>query len=87
MYALGLVIDSVSVINLVLAVGLLVHYSAHIVHCFMVKGGRPNDHQRAIEALADIGVSVLNLNGAMSTFLKVAVLLFSSSYVFSKTPL
>jgi Niemann-Pick C1 protein len=79
MYALGLVIDSVSVINLVLAVGLSVDYSAHIGHCFMVKGGSSKD-QRAIEALADIGASVLN--GAMSTFLAVAVLLFSSSYVF-----
>lgn len=79
MYALGLVIDSVSVINLVLAVGLSVDYSAHIGHCFMVKGGNSRDH-RATEALADIGASVLN--GALSTFLAVAVLLFSTSYVF-----
>ncbi|KAL3804398.1 hypothetical protein HJC23_011326 [Cyclotella cryptica] len=79
MYALGLVIDSVSVINLVLAVGLSVDYSAHIGHCFMVKGGYSKDN-RVIEALADIGASVLN--GALSTFLAVAVLLFSTSYVF-----
>lgn len=79
MYALGLVIDSVSVINLVLAVGLSVDYSAHIGHCFMVKGG-PSKDQRVIESLADIGASVVN--GALSTFLAVAVLLFSTSYVF-----
>lgn len=79
MYALGIVIDSVSVINVVLAVGLSVDYSAHIGHCFMVKGGDSKD-ARATEALADIGSSVLN--GAISTFLAVAVLLFSSSYVF-----
>ena len=79
MYALGLVIDSVSVINIVLAVGLSVDYSAHIGHCFMVKGGNSKD-DRATEALADIGASVLN--GALSTFLAVAVLLFSKSYVF-----
>jgi len=78
MYALGLVIDSVSVINLVLAVGLSVDYSAHIGHCFMVKAGTKN--QRVIESLADIGASVLN--GALSTFLAVSVLLFSTSYVF-----
>lgn len=41
-------------------------------------GGDKN--QRAIEALADIGAAVLN--GAISTFLAVVVLLFSSSYVF-----
>jgi multidrug efflux pump subunit AcrB len=79
MYALGLVIDSVSVINLVLAVGLSVDYSAHVGHCFMVKGGTSKD-QRVIESLADIGASVVN--GALSTFLAVAVLLFSTSYVF-----
>lgn len=79
MYAVGIVIDSVSVINIVLAVGLSVDYSAHIGHCFMTKGGSNKD-ARATEALADIGASVLN--GATSTFLAVAVLLFSSSYVF-----
>merc|ERR1712187_860505 len=79
MYALGIVIDSVSVINIVLAVGLSVDYSAHVGHCFMTKGGDDKD-KRVLESLADIGAAVLN--GALSTFLAVAVLLFSSSYVF-----
>jgi len=79
MYAFGIVIDSVSVINIVLAVGLSVDYSAHVGHCFMVKGG-DDRNKRALEALADMGASVLN--GAISTFLAVVVLLFSSSYVF-----
>jgi len=78
MYASGLVINSISVINIVLAVGLSVDYSAHVGHCFMVKSGDRNT--RATEALADIGASVLN--GALSTFLAVAVLLRSTSYVF-----
>ena len=80
MYALGIVIDTVSVINIVLAVGLSVDYSAHVGHCFMVKGGT-DKNKRVTEALADIGAAVLN--GALSTFLAVFVLLFSSSYVFS----
>ena len=79
MFALGVVIDSISVINMVLAVGLTVDYSAHIGHCFMTKPGSSND-QRATEALADIGSAVLS--GATSTFLAVFVLLFSQSYVF-----
>jgi len=79
MYALGIVIDSVSVINIVLAVGLSVDYSAHVGHCFMVKGGS-DKNKRVTEALADIGAAVLS--GAISTFLAVVVLLFSSSYVF-----
>jgi len=79
MYAVGIAIDSVSVINIVLAVGLSVDYSAHVGHCFMMKaGGSRND--RVTDALADIGAAVLS--GATSTFLAVAVLLGSSSYVF-----
>jgi multidrug efflux pump subunit AcrB len=80
MFALGIVIDSVSVINIVLAVGLSVDYSAHVGHCFMVKGGT-DKNKRVTETLADIGAAVLN--GALSTFLAVVVLLFSSSYVFN----
>jgi Niemann-Pick C1 protein len=79
MNVLGIVIDSISVINIVLAVGLSVDYSAHVGHCFMVKGGT-DSNKRASEALADIGAAVLS--GAISTFLVVVVLLFSSSYVF-----
>jgi Niemann-Pick C1 protein len=79
MWLLGFAIDSVSVINLVLAVGLSVDYSAHIGHCFMVKGGT-DKNQRSIEALADMGAAVLA--GGTSTFLAVVVLLFSNSYVF-----
>merc|ERR1712038_279135 len=79
MHALGIAIDSVSVINIVLAVGLSIDYSAHVGHCFMAKGGK-DKNVRALEALADIGAAVLN--GALTTFLAVVVLLFSSSYVF-----
>merc|ERR1712232_844007 len=80
MYMLGISIDNVSVINIVLAIGLSVDYSAHVGHCFMTKGGKDRNN-RAVESLADIGAAVLN--GATSTFLAVVVLLFSSSYVFS----
>lgn len=80
MHALGIAIDSVSVINIVLAVGLSIDYSAHVGHCFMVKGGK-DKNKRALEALADIGSAVLS--GALTTFLAVVVLLFSSSYVFA----
>lgn len=80
MYAVGIAIDSVSVINIVLAVGLSIDYSAHVGHCFMVKGG-DDKNKRALEALADIGSAVLS--GALTTFLAVVVLLFSSSYVFA----
>lgn len=79
MWAIGIAIDSVSVINIVLAVGLSVDYSAHVGHAFMMKGGNNRD-RRVTETLADMGAAVLC--GATSTFLAVAVLLGSSSYVF-----
>eukprot|EP00980_Cylindrotheca_fusiformis_P028513 scaffold22607_cov123-Cylindrotheca_fusiformis.AAC.10 len=79
MYVLDIVIDSVSVINMVLAVGLSVDYSAHIGHSFMTKRG-DDKNERTTDALADMGSAVLS--GAISTFLAVVVLLFSSSYVF-----
>lgn len=80
MYFLGIAIDSVSVINIVLAVGLSIDYSAHVGHCFMTKGGN-DKNKRSLEALSDIGAAVLS--GALTTFLAVAVLLFSTSYVFA----
>mmetsp|Transcript_2466 Transcript_2466/g.3461 ORF Transcript_2466/g.3461 Transcript_2466/m.3461 type:complete len:800 (-) Transcript_2466:32-2431(-) len=79
MHLFGIAIDSVSVINIVLAVGLSIDYSAHVGHCFMTKGG-DDKNARALESLADIGSAVLS--GALTTFLAVVVLLFSKSYVF-----
>jgi predicted RND superfamily exporter protein len=78
MHFWGLIIDNVSVINLTLAVGLAVDYSAHVGHCFMVKPG--TNGERVVLALEDIGSAVLN--GAISTFLAVVALSGSDSYVF-----
>jgi len=75
----GLAIDSVSVIQLVIAVGLAVDYAAHIGHNFMTKGGSSRA-DRVVETLADTGSAVLN--GGISTFLAVMLLASSKSYVF-----
>eukprot|EP00523_Entomoneis_sp_CCMP467_P014523 CAMPEP_0168780548 /NCGR_PEP_ID=MMETSP0725-20121227/8174_1 /TAXON_ID=265536 /ORGANISM="Amphiprora sp., Strain CCMP467" /LENGTH=926 /DNA_ID=CAMNT_0008830391 /DNA_START=34 /DNA_END=2814 /DNA_ORIENTATION=- len=79
MYHLGIVIDSVSAVMLVLAVGLSVDYSAHIGHNFMTKPGDDRD-ERVMQTLSDVGAAVMN--GAITTFLAVAILLMSESYVF-----
>lgn len=74
----GLAIDNVSVIQLVIAVGLSVDYSAHIAHSFMTKSGtRP---ERVVATLGDVGSAVMN--GGISTFLGVMLLAASKSYVF-----
>lgn len=81
-------IDSVTVINLVMAIGFAVDYSAHIAHSFMMKtyanhaviasflsvsGSR---NKRMASALHDMGISVLL--GGFSTFLGIFFLAFGS---------
>lgn len=74
----GVDINSVSTINVVIAVGIAVDQSAHIAHAFMVATGTRDE--RATAALRKIGGSVAN--GAFSTFIAVAIMAASQSYVF-----
>jgi predicted RND superfamily exporter protein len=75
----GLAIDSVSVIQLVISVGLCVDYAAHVGHAFMKTPGTSRG-ERVIKTLGNVGAAVLN--GGFSTFLATMVLAFSKSYVF-----
>jgi len=71
-------IDIISCVNIVLAIGLCVDYSVHIGHAFLIaKGTR---HEKAIEAIANIGPAVFN--GGLTTFLALVLCSFSSSHVF-----
>jgi hypothetical protein len=78
MYLWKLSINSVSIINLVLAIGLAVDYSAHVAHAFMGATGSRNE--RAEKAMREMGSDVIH--GAFSTFLAVCVLSTSKSYIF-----
>eukprot|EP00127_Corallochytrium_limacisporum_P003234 Clim_evm83s147 gene=Clim_evmTU83s147 len=71
-------IDTVLVINLVIAIGLSVDYSAHIGHTFLKTTG--TRAERATETIITMGPSVLN--GGISTFLAFALLANSTSYIF-----
>ena len=73
-----LTIDSVAIINLVLAIGLAVDYSAHVAHAFMQTPG--TRQERVDKALEEMGTAVIH--GAFSTFLAVVVLSVSKSYIF-----
>jgi len=71
--------NSVTAINVTIAVGLAVDYSAHVTHSFLVATG---DHkQRVTHAIDHVGSSVAN--GAFTTFLAVLPLGASKSYVFT----
>ncbi len=46
----GITVDTISCVNIVLAIGLCVDYSAHVAHAFMVGRGR-GANERAVDAL------------------------------------
>lgn len=77
----GLDLSSISVINLIMAIGLVVDYSAHIIHSFLFAAHhtQPND-VRVRAALTQMGPNVLK--GGATTFCGVLVLGFASSFVF-----
>ncbi|RXG51924.1 Niemann-Pick C1 protein [Armadillidium vulgare] len=74
----GLTLETVTCINLVLTVGLSVDYSAHVTLHFMKTNGSRDERVRI--TLIDVGPAVFN--GAFSTFLSIAFLVTSDSYVF-----
>ncbi|XP_071143132.1 patched domain-containing protein 3-like isoform X1 [Mytilus edulis] len=79
MHFWGLTIDVVTCVQLILAIGLAVDYSAHIGHCFMTFQGGRNERVKA--TLVEIGGPVIS--GGFSTFLAFVLLAVSKSYVFT----
>lgn len=75
----GLTIDTVTSVQLIVAIGLAVDYSAHVGHTFMTIAGKRNE--RAKNTLIKIGPAVFY--GGFSTFLAFILLGASNSYVFS----
>ena len=78
MWLWGLTIDSVAIINLVLAIGLAVDYSCHVAHAACQTPG--TRQERVDHARVEMGTAVIH--GAFSTFLAVLVLSISKSYIF-----
>ena len=58
MYIWGVSLNTVSMINLVMAIGFAVDYSAHIAHAFVTSEER-TANERVIDALSTLGASVL----------------------------
>jgi len=79
LYWFGMHMNTVIAINLIMAIGLTVDYSAHLVHAYMhVDGEDANARMRA--AFEKIGVSIFN--GGATTFVAVFALVGANSYVF-----
>ena len=79
-YAWGLEVNSISVINLVMAVGLVVDYSAHVIHNYGLQTQAATRNEAVTGMLVEIGSPVL-LGGA-TTFIGIAPLSLSSSTIF-----
>lgn len=86
-YYWNLTFNSLVVINIVIAIGLSVDYSAHIAHSYLTI--RPpascvtkaqKRHYKARKALSQMGSSVFH--GGFSTFLAIVALAPSKSYIF-----
>jgi len=75
----GMTINVVTTIQIVLSIGLVVDYAAHIGHSFMVSTG--SKQQRMRKCLRAMGTAVFN--GGFSTFLAFLPLFMSKSFVFS----
>ena len=76
----SLQLNSISTINLVMAVGLVVDYSAHIAHSFGVQDPSLSRNVRAELCMREMGPSVAL--GCFTTFLGIVPLAFASSEVF-----
>lgn len=86
-YYWGLTFNTVVVINIVIAIGLAVDYSAHISHTYLTVVPPPelqtNAEKRMFKAraaLAQMGSSVFH--GGFSTFLAIITLSAAKSYIF-----
>ena len=72
-------INSISSTNLLIGVGLLIDFVAHISHSFALEKGTDRTN-RVLAALSEVGTAVIA--GAISTFLGVLALAFSNSSAF-----
>jgi len=79
MWLWGLTIDGVTVVYTVIAIGLAVDYSAHIGEAYVLSTAKTRN-DKVVDALNRVGASVFN--GAFSTFLAVAAMGLSQTYVF-----
>lgn len=77
----GLELNGVTMISLVMAIGLVVDYLAHLMHCFMAHTAEcPDPRDRMAAALAEVGGAVAL--GGLTTFVGVMPLAFASSFIY-----
>jgi len=81
MWVFGLDLNSITMISLVMAIGLVVDYLAHIAHYFVHgDSGATDPQERMIFALEEVGGAVLI--GGLTTFIGILPLAFASSFIY-----
>ncbi|KAK9747109.1 Niemann-Pick C1 N terminus [Popillia japonica] len=80
MYAWGISLNAVSLVNLVMSVGIAVEFCGHIVHSYK-KSREVTGKGRARDALANMGSSILS-GITLTKFCGIIVLAFSKSQIF-----
>lgn len=79
-YHWGLEVNSITVIELIMAVGLVVDYTVHIVHYFLHQDPSISKDTRIAGSLGEIGPSVIL--GASTTFVGILPMLFANNVIF-----
>lgn len=85
-YYWGLTLNNIVIVNIVIAIGLAVDYSAHIAATYLIiksPKGMTNSEKRAYKsrkAVSSMGSSVFH--GGFSTFLAIITLASAKSYIF-----
>eukprot|EP01086_Lenisia_limosa_P012511 TRINITY_DN40893_c0_g1_i1.p1 TRINITY_DN40893_c0_g1~~TRINITY_DN40893_c0_g1_i1.p1 ORF type:complete len:184 (-),score=53.06 TRINITY_DN40893_c0_g1_i1:114-665(-) len=74
----GLALNTVTMVEIVMAIGLLVDLCLHSSFVILITSGTPTE--RVSHALSTVGASIFN--GGLSTFLAIMVMAISSSFVF-----
>lgn len=80
MYAWDLTISTITVVQMVMAVGLVVDYISHILHYYLKQLHSLSPDDRMIAAMTEIGPSVLL--GCSTTFIGILPLGFANSTIF-----
>ena len=79
MYFWGVQLNSITMINLVMAIGFTVDYSSHVAHAFVISKEDTPD-KRIVHALGSVGASVLL--GGLSTFIGMSLTGLAKSTIF-----
>ncbi|CAN0119730.1 unnamed protein product, partial [Pylaiella littoralis] len=79
-YHWGLDVNSLTVIELIMAVGLVVDYMVHIVHYFLHQDPNSPKDVRIADGLGEIGPSVVV--GAATSFVGIMPMVFAKNHVF-----